>query len=128
MHKKPSPAEYWHYRLANEFELKAGKTDRDNDRLTLYESAATDLWFHVKGMPGSHVVLHHPQGQTPDKKTLQQAAALAAWHSKARGGGRVAVCYTPIHQISKARGAKAGSVILKKEKTLMVKPALPEAL
>ena len=128
MRKEPSPAAYWHYTLSDEFELKAGKTDADNDRLTFHEAGASDLWFHVKGVPGSHVLLHHPRGRSPDKQILLQAAGVAAWHSKARHGGRVAVCYAAVHQISKERGAKAGSVSVKKSKTLQVKPALPAPL
>ena len=67
-------------------------------------------------------------GRSPDKQILLQAAGVAAWHSKARHGGRVAVCYAAVHQISKERGAKAGSVSVKKSKTLQVKPALPAPL
>jgi predicted ribosome quality control (RQC) complex YloA/Tae2 family protein len=126
MRKDPNPAAYWHYLLPNDFELKAGKTDVDNDRLTFQEAAASDFWFHVKGVPGSHVILHQQQGNPPDKHTLLQAAAVAAWHSKARNAGCVAVSYAAVHQVSKERGAKAGSVCVKKSKTLKVKPSLPE--
>ena len=59
----------------------------DNDRLSLRLAGPDDWWFHVRGMPGSHVVLVAIAGNQPDRQTLKAAAAIAAWHSKARGGG-----------------------------------------
>jgi hypothetical protein len=31
-----------------------------------------DWWFHVRGMPGSHVILQGPPGTDPDRQTLQR--------------------------------------------------------
>ena len=52
----------WEYELPGGFEVLAGKTDADNDLLSLRTSKANDLWFHVRGLPGSHVILRHPDG------------------------------------------------------------------
>lgn len=104
----------------------AGKTDADNDMLSLNFAAAGNLWFHVRGLPGSHVILRHPEDQKPDSTAIKQAAAIAAWHSKARHAGSVPVCYTESRHIGKPRGAKPGSVTIKREKIIKVRPALPE--
>jgi predicted ribosome quality control (RQC) complex YloA/Tae2 family protein len=104
----------------------AGKTDADNDRLSLKIAGPKDWWFHVRGMPGSHVVLKVEE-EEPDKATLEAAAAIAAWHSKARGGGTVAVSGTRGKYVTKPRGAPRGTVSIRKERVFKVRPALPAA-
>ena len=103
----------------------AGKTDADNDRLSLKVAGPKDWWFHVRGMPGSHVVLQSADGREPDRKVLEQAAAVAAYHSKARKGGVVAVSGTLARYVTKPRGAKPGTVSIRKERIFKVRPALP---
>jgi predicted ribosome quality control (RQC) complex YloA/Tae2 family protein len=77
----------------HEFELPggwivlAGKSDADNELLSLKMARPDDRWFHVRGISGSHVILRVKPGEAPDLKTLKQAAAIAAYHSKARTGG-----------------------------------------
>ncbi len=116
----------WHYTLAGGFEVLAGKTDADNDQLSLKVAKANDLWFHVHGMPGSHVILRHPDGDKPETATIKQAAAIAAWHSKARNAGTVSISCTEAKHVSKPRGAKPGTVAIKREKKIKVRPALPQ--
>ena len=116
----------WRYGLPGGFEALAGKTDADNDLLSLKIARAGDLWFHVRGLPGSHVVLRHPEGEKPDNATVKAAAAIAAWHSKARKAGTVPVSCTEARHVGKPRGAKPGTVSIKREKTIKVRPALPE--
>ena len=79
--------DYWKYELPGGFEALAGKTDADNDLLSLRVAAPNDLWFHVRGLPGSHVILRHPENEKPGNATIKQTAAIAAWHSKARNAG-----------------------------------------
>ena len=119
--------ECWKYDLEGGYEALAGKTDTDNDVLSLKLAAPGDLWFHVRGLPGSHVILRHPEGQQPDRAAIKQAASIAAWHSKARNAGIVPVCYTEARHVGKPRGAKPGSVTIKREKIVKVRPAVPEA-
>lgn len=115
----------WEYDLPGGFEVLAGKTDADNDILSLKTAKANDLWFHVRGLPGSHVILRHPGGEKPDTATVKAAAAIAAWHSKARNAGTVPVSCTAAKHVGKPRGAKPGSVGIKREKTIKVRPVLP---
>jgi predicted ribosome quality control (RQC) complex YloA/Tae2 family protein len=106
----------------------AGKTDADNDRLSLKIAGPGDWWFHVRGMPGSHVILIAAGDQAPDRQALEVAAAVAAYHSKARRGGVVAVSGTLARYVTKPRGAKPGSVQIRKEKVFKVRPALPDPI
>ncbi len=115
----------WDYELPGGWIVWAGKTERDNDRLSIKVARARDWWFHVRGMPGSHVLLLARDGEEPSNETLKAAAAVAAWHSKGRSGGTVAVSATLAKNVAKPRGAKTGTVTIRQEKVLKVKPALP---
>lgn len=117
----------WKYDLADGWEALAGKTDADNDILSLKTAKANDLWFHVHGQPGSHVILQGPEGEKPDSATIKAAASIAAWHSKMRNAGVVPVSCTEAKHVSKPRGAKPGTVSIKRAKTIKVRPALPAA-
>ena len=117
--------DYWRYDLPGGFEALAGKTDADNDLLSLRTAKAGDLWFHVRGVPGSHVILRHPEGEKPDSTLIKQTAAIAAWHSKARNAGTVPVCWTEARHVGKPRGARPGSVTIKRERIIKVRPGIP---
>jgi predicted ribosome quality control (RQC) complex YloA/Tae2 family protein len=126
MEHKPAEPDVWKYVLSGVWEVLAGKTDADNDLLSLKTAQANDLWFHVHGLPGSHVILRGPDGETATNDLIKQAAAIAAWHSKARNAGIVSVSCTEAKYVSKPRGAKPGSVCIKREKMIKVRPAIPE--
>jgi len=113
------------YRVTGGWTVFVGKTDEDNDRLSLKVARPDDWWFHVRGMPGSHVLLRVEEGREPDREALKAAAAIAAYHSKARDGGVVAVSCTRARHVTKPRGAKPGTVEIRKESVLKVRPGLP---
>ncbi|MBI4500657.1 MAG: DUF814 domain-containing protein [Gemmatimonadetes bacterium] len=113
------------YTLPGGWKVLAGRTDADNDRLSLKVARANDWWFHVRGMPGSHVILQVPDDAEPDRETLERAAAVAAYHSKARAGGVVPVSCTQAQNVSKPRGSKPGTVEIRHERVLKVRPGIP---
>jgi predicted ribosome quality control (RQC) complex YloA/Tae2 family protein len=115
------------YTLPGGWEALAGLTDADNDRLSLREARPNDYWFHVHGMPGSHVVLRVP-AEDPDRETMKRAAAIAAYHSKARSGGVVPVSCTRARNVSKPKGAEPGSVQIRRETLIKVRPSIEGAL
>ena len=125
IYKKP-PVKVWEYKIDGKWTVLAGKTDADNDRLSLKEARPADWWFHVRGMPGSHVLLKAIPGEKPGKEILKAAAAVAAYHSKARNGGVTPVACTKAVNVTKPRGAKPGTVQIRKETLLKVKPGLPD--
>lgn len=107
------------------FEILVGKGARDNDTLTLREARPTDLWLHAAGYAGSHVIVRDPDGQTGDvpRAVVERAAALAAWHSKAREArGKVAVHVCRARDVRKRKGAPAGQVQLRAFDTVRVYP------
>jgi predicted ribosome quality control (RQC) complex YloA/Tae2 family protein len=116
------------YTLPGHWKALVGRTDADNDELSLTVARPDDWWFHVRGVPGGHVVLQGPPGEEPDRDTLKCAAAIAAYHSKARKAGLVAVSCTRARYLTKPRDAKAGTVHIRKEVVLKVRPAAGEEL
>jgi predicted ribosome quality control (RQC) complex YloA/Tae2 family protein len=116
----------YQYELPGGWKVIAGKTDADNDLLTFKIAKPDDWWFHVRGTAGSHVILASRPDEKPDSKTLKRAAAVAAYHSKAREGGVVAVSCTRARYVKKPSDAKPGTVEIRKESVFKVRPALPE--
>jgi len=116
------------YRLPGGWKVLVGRTDADNDYLSLRLARPNDWWFHVRGMPGSHVILKAAPEGDPDRQTLKRAAALAAYHSKARQAGVVAVSCTRARYVTKPHGVPVGTVQIRKETVLKVRPALGDAV
>jgi predicted ribosome quality control (RQC) complex YloA/Tae2 family protein len=116
-----------HYTLPGGWQVLVGRTDADNDRLSLYIAKPNDWWFHIRGMPGSHVLLLARPGDDPERATLKRAAAIAAYHSKARTAGLVAVSCTRARYVTKPRDAPPGTVQIRKEVVLNVRPEAPQA-
>lgn len=123
--KLRNPPDVFSYELDGGWTVWAGRTARDNDRLSIKVARNEDWWFHVRGMPGSHVVLFVRDGVEPPRAVVEAAAAIAAWHSKQRAGGTVSVTGTRARFVSKPRGAKAGTVAIRKERVFKVRPAIP---
>ena len=118
-----APPGILHYELPDAWPVIAGTTAAANDHVSTRLTRQRDRWFHVRGMPGAHVVLRVDDGREPDRATLERAAALAAYHSKARAGGVVAVSMTEGRHVTKPRGVKPGTVEIRKETVLKVRPA-----
>lgn len=123
-HRRPKTAVY-QYELSEGWIALAGRTDSDNDRLSITLAGPDDWWFHAHGLPGSHVLLRARPGLEPSRATLKEAAAIAAFHSKAREAGIVPVVATQARYVTKPKGAKAGTVCIRKETILKVRPAIP---
>jgi predicted ribosome quality control (RQC) complex YloA/Tae2 family protein len=95
------------------FQVLVGKNDADNDRLTFEFAEPDDVWMHVAGYSGSHVVVRNPEHlPTIPRSVLERAAELAAWYSKGRDAGRVEVHVCRAGDVSKPRGFPAGKVML----------------
>jgi len=105
-----------------------GRTDADNDILTVKLAAPADFWLHVAATSGSHVVVRNPDAleQLP-RATLRFAASLAVRYSKARRGGRSVVHVARCRDVHKPRGAPAGQVTLSRFKSVHATPYEPAA-
>jgi predicted ribosome quality control (RQC) complex YloA/Tae2 family protein len=124
MKKQPRP-EPLSYAVDGGFRVQVGRNNRENDLLTFKKAAGGDLWLHTKDIPGAHVILF-TEGREAPPRSVFEAAAIAAWHSKGRTSENVPVDYTLAKHVKKPSGARPGAVIFTNNRTLYVKPALPK--
>lgn len=110
------------YLTSDGYEVLVGRTDRDNDYLTMRVAKSFDLWFHAADYPGSHVVLRNPKRTPVPQRSIVEAAQLAAKFSQARNDARVAVNYCEKKFVSKPKGFAPGQVRISSFKTVMVEP------
>jgi len=110
------------FRLPGGWTVLAGTSDADNDHLSTKVAKPRDWWFHAVGVSGSHVVLRAKEDEQPGRDTLRQAAAIAAYHSKARNGGVVPVHFARARDVRKPRGVNVGTVEVARGSVLKVRP------
>ncbi|MDK3813034.1 NFACT family protein [Staphylococcus pseudintermedius] len=99
--------------------ILVGKNNKQNDYLTNKHAQKSHLWFHTKDIPGSHVVILN---DVPSDKTIEEAAMIAAYFSKAGQSGQIPVDYTTIRNVHKPSGSKPGFVTYDNQKTLYATP------
>ena len=91
-------------------EVLVGRSNVQNDELTVKLARRTDYWLHTQKVHGSHVILRC-DGLEPDKESLEQAACIAAYYSQGRESGKVPVDYTMVRFVRKPSGSLPGKVI-----------------
>ena len=102
------------------YRILCGRNNLQNEQLTFHTAGKEDLWFHAKGIPGSHVILVCG-GEEPGASDYTEAAELAAYYSAATGD-TVAVDYTRVRNLKKPPGSKPGYVTYKSNYTAYVAP------
>ncbi|HYE79588.1 MAG TPA: NFACT RNA binding domain-containing protein, partial [bacterium] len=108
------------YRLAEDLICYVGGNATANEALWRY-GEGEQLWLHVKGLPGSHVLVPTPQARVP-QEALLDAARLAVSHSPAKEGTKIPVDYTQVRYVKKPPGTPPGYVTYTRERTLLVDP------
>ena len=98
------------FTTTNGYTVLCGKNNIQNEYITFKLGSKEDYWFHAKNAPGSHVVML-TGGNEPPAEDFNDALSIAAYHSKAYGGGSVEVDYTLIRHVKKPPSAKPGFVI-----------------
>lgn len=116
----PAPREF---RSSEGLTILVGKSGAGNAHLTFRLARGHDLWLHAQATAGSHVLVRTEKArpQVP-ARTLREAAVLAAYYSKARDQGKVAVDYTEARHVRKPKGGKVGEALITREKTIVVRP------
>ncbi len=116
--QRTKPRGPYRYLSSGGFEILAGRSNAQNDELTTKTARRGDIWLHTQKVHGSHVIIR-TDGASVDERTLAEAAAIAAWHSQARDGGKVPVDYTEVRNVKKPSGALPGKVVYTNYRTLM---------
>lgn len=105
------------------FDILVGRGDDENDELTFDVAEPDDVWMHVAGTPGSHVVVRNPgRLAVLPAPVLRRAAQLAGWYSKSRHARRVEVHACRAGDVSKPAGWAPGKVLLRRWSVLRVRP------
>jgi hypothetical protein len=105
---------YRKYISIDNIEIRVGKKAEDNDELSTNPQYRDndDWWMHAAGCPGSHVIIRYSEKkEEPPKTTLQEAAMLAAKHSKCHGN-IISVNLCRARDIKKPPMSKPGMVMI----------------
>ncbi|MBW6463279.1 MAG: NFACT family protein [Firmicutes bacterium] len=98
-----------------------GRNNRQNDYITFKAAVRRDTWFHVRQVPGSHVVLKESP-YPPPPEDCEEAAFLAAYFSKGRESSAIDVDYTEVRHVRRRPGGKPGFVFYENYETITVNP------
>ena len=109
------------FRDPHGFEVVVGRNARENEAVTFRVARSRDLWLHVQGFTGSHVVVRSGGRELPFD-TVLFAAGLAAGFSPARQSDNVPVDYTLRKHVWKVKGQPPGAVHFSHQKTVYVTP------
>ena len=117
--RKRAPLEV---RTAAGSRILIGRSPVENAELTFRVAKPNDLWFHAQQIPGAHVILQRDDKSEPPLEDIERAASLAAYFSKARASGKVAIDYTLRKHVRAQRDAPPGLVWYTNPKTVVVEP------
>lgn len=109
-------------------EYFVGENSRGNDYIARRLRRRGDLWFHVRGYRGAHVLLRPAQGQVLDSQAIQNAAMIAAARSEARSAAKVEVDCVDAAALKTPPGAPQGFVVFTGQTTYVVEPRNPQDL
>ena len=137
---KERPLPCRRYMTSDGYEILAGRNNIQNEQLTFHTASRRDWWFHVKGLPGTHVILRtKPNEEMPSDNAVLEAASLAAFFSKAiileehmtsedskPGQLKAEVDYCPVSHVKKIPGAKPGMVIYEGYYSVLVEAKEPK--
>ncbi len=119
--KQPKELPPLEFRTSDGFRVLVGRNNVQNDKLSLKVASKSDMWLHTQKIPGSHVIIFG-DGRDISDEAIEEAAVIAAYHSKARDSSLVPVDYTKVKALKKPNGAKAGMVIYHEYYSIIVNP------
>lgn len=109
------------FKSSDGFKILVGRNNAQNEKLSLKTASKNDMWLHTQKIPGSHVIIFG-EGREISDEAIEQAAVIAAYHSKAKDSSLVPVDYTRAKELKKPSGGKTGMVIYHEYWSIIVKP------
>jgi predicted ribosome quality control (RQC) complex YloA/Tae2 family protein len=101
--------------------ILVGRNNRQNDYITFKVAVRRDIWFHIRQLPGSHVILKETIWP-PAAEDIDEAAFLAAYFSRGRESSVADVDYTEVRHVRRRPGGKPGQVFYENYETVTVNP------
>jgi predicted ribosome quality control (RQC) complex YloA/Tae2 family protein len=93
------------------YTILIGKDAESNDHLTTIMTEDEDMWFHVKGFPGSHVVVKSGD-KLLTEDIIKIVAEITVKNSKAKSEKSVEVIYCKGKYVKKEPSDKPGKVLV----------------
>lgn len=106
--------------------ILVGRSAGQNEEVTFKLARPDDIWLHIREQPGAHVVIQ-ADGPVPDR-TIEEAAGLAAYFSRARGSTTAEVILAARRNVRKIPGGPAGLVSYRNERSIRVAPLAPSQI
>ncbi len=106
------------YRAASGLEIWVGRSDEGNDYLTTRLARGNDLFLHLEGYPGSHVILRTEGRTDPPSEAVLAACELAVHFSRLKNASRADVHVACVKDVKKPKGARRGLVYVARGKTI----------
>jgi predicted ribosome quality control (RQC) complex YloA/Tae2 family protein len=97
-----------------------GRSKDENLELTFKHARGNDLWMHVRGRPGAHLVIPVQPGKSVPLETLLDAATLAVHYSGGQNWGKTEVDYTFKKHVKRIKDSTEASYT--HNKTLILTP------
>ena len=104
--------------------VRVGRNNKQNDSLT-GSADRNEIWFHIKGFHGSHVILTPNGNEEPTDRDYNEALMLAAYYSEKRGSRNVEVDYTRVRNLKKPSGSPLGFITYEKYYSAVVDAVNP---
>jgi predicted ribosome quality control (RQC) complex YloA/Tae2 family protein len=98
-----------------------GRSPKENERLTFSIAGPNDYWFHARGIPGAHVIVK-TGGPEISPQQIEEAAGLAAAHSRAADSAHVEIDYTQRKHVRRHSSGRPGLVWYTDFQTVRVRP------
>ena len=120
--KKDLPIRFRTFRSREGLKILAGRSAKENDELSIRTARGNDLFFHVAGRPGPHVILCVERGKSASPESIDDAAFLAARLAGWRGPENMAVHWTEAKNVRKPKGLPPGKVLVDRHREHIVMP------
>ena len=117
--RRAERAPFHTYRLPDGGRIWVGRSARDNDELTFRQARGNDVWLHVVGGAGAHVVVPL-EGDGPEPRVLAWAAQLALAHAGLDEGDDAEVAWTRVKYVRKVKGVP-GKVTYSQERVMRMR-------
>jgi predicted ribosome quality control (RQC) complex YloA/Tae2 family protein len=112
-----------HFRTKDDFDIYVGKNNYQNDYVTFNIAKGNDWWFHVKNVPGSHVIVKTEGRELPDH-VFTDCAALAGFYSSEREADKIEIDYLKAKDVKKPNGSAPGYVVYYTNFSMVIKPGI----
>lgn len=111
---KSKPILYTH----KNFSIYIGKNNKQNEEITLKIANKEDYFFHIKNLPGAHLILK--TNDTPNDELIYTCGFLAGKYSKNSNDRYMDIDYTLKKNVFKIKGSKPGMVHYTNFKTIRI--------